>query len=246
MGGLGTSRSSPAHSPSPRTRPSAWRGPQRQCSRGGTSLRPLPPTEPLPAGNAGLARPEGAWAPSPWVTFPRPGTWARPLPRIPAGGTRRPTLGVLVPRPGYTAEAAASSRAGPGGGALRAGSPGSSPLRRPSSRRLAGQANHHGPMTTRPDPSRPGPRETTEGELEAASLLSPPPLLQRQLPGSTRHLLTSAFPSPRPYRTAPNNNQRPHLDVAGEILCTRRLGTRDHRGRGDPGSREHGNRSPIL
>lgn len=177
-----------------------------------------------------------------------PTAWhlTRALPQILADGTRRPTLGVLVPRPGNAAEAAASSPAGPGGGALRAGSPGSSPLRLPSSRRLAGQANHHGPMTTRPDPSRPGPRETTEGELEADSLLSPPPPLQQQLSGSTRHLLTSAFPSARPYQTAPNNNQRPHLDVAGEILCTRRLGTWDHRGRGDPGSREHGNRSPIL
>lgn len=39
-------------------------------------------------------------------------------------------------------------------------------------------------MTTRPDLSRPGPRDTTEEEPKAALLLSPPPL-QREVPGST-------------------------------------------------------------
>lgn len=49
-------------------------------------------------------------------------------------------------------------------------------------------------MTTRPDPSLPGPRETTEGEPEAASLLSPPTPLQQQLPGSTETLAHLGFP----------------------------------------------------
>lgn len=119
---------------------------------------------------------------------------ARALPQTPAGGTRRPILGGLVPRPGDAAETAASSQAGPGGGALRAGSPGSSSLRGPNSRPLARQANHRGPMTTRPDPSRPGPRETTGRESEAALLLSPPPPLHQQLPGSTETPAHLSFP----------------------------------------------------
>lgn len=110
------------------------------------------------------------------------------------GGTRRPNLGGLVLRPGDAAEAAATSQAGPEGGALLAGSLGSSPLRGPSSRPLARQANHRGPMTTRPDTSRPGPRETTEGEPEAASFRSPPPPQQHQLPGSTETPAHLCFP----------------------------------------------------
>lgn len=132
--------------------------------------------------------------PPPWVTFPRPGPWVRALPQTLADGTRRPTLGGLVVRPGDAAEAAATSQAGPGGGALKGGSPGSSPLRGPSSRPLARQTNHRGPMTTRPDSSRPGPRDTTEGEPEAASLLSPPPPLQQHLPGSAETPVHLCFP----------------------------------------------------
>lgn len=177
------------------TRPSARRRPQqRRCSRGGTSLQPLPMTGPLPAGSAGLAGPEGARVPPPWASFPRPGPWARALPQTPAGGTRRPTLGGLALRPEDAAECAATSQAGAGGGAFRTGSPGSSPFRGPSSRPLARQANHRGPMTTRPDPSRPGPRETTEREPEAASLLSSLPPLQQQLLGSTETPAHLCFP----------------------------------------------------
>lgn len=151
------------------------------------------PSESLPAGSAGLARPEGAWVGRPpWVTFPGAGTRARAPPRTPAGGTWRPPLGGLVPRPGDGAWAAANSQAGPGGGAWRAGPGGSSPLRGPS-RPLAGPANHRGPMTSRPDPSRPGPRETTEGETVAALLLSPPPQ-QQQLPGCTETPARFSFP----------------------------------------------------
>lgn len=125
-----------------------------------------------------------------------PTAWhlARALPQTPAGRARRSTLGVLVPRPGDAADTAASSQAGPGGGALRAGSPGSSSHRGPNSRPLARQANHRGPMTTKPDPSRPGPRETTERESEAALLLSPPPPLHQQLPGSAETPAHLSFP----------------------------------------------------
>lgn len=49
-------------------------------------------------------------------------------------------------------------------------------------------------MTTRPDPSRPGPREKIEREPEAASLLSPLPQLQQQLPGSTETPAHRSFP----------------------------------------------------
>lgn len=71
----------------------------RGCGRGrgGTSLAPPPtssPSEPLPAGSARPAGPEGARVvPLPWVTFPRAGTRVRAPSRIPAGGTRRPLLG---------------------------------------------------------------------------------------------------------------------------------------------------------
>lgn len=102
----------------------------------------------------------------------------------------------LAPRPLDRAEAAARSQDGPGGGSLRAGPRGSSSFRGLGSS-LAGQTNHRGPMTTRPDPSLPGPRETTEGESEAASLLSPPTPLQQQLPGSTETLAHLGF-SQRP------------------------------------------------
>lgn len=88
-----------------------------------------------------------------------------------------------APSPGAPGAAAGGRQGGAGGGA-GGRAPGSSPLRGPS-RPLAGQAAHRGPMTTRPYPSRPGPRETIEGEPEAASLLSPTPRLQPQLPGST-------------------------------------------------------------
>lgn len=184
-GGLGTRRPAPSGL-------GQVRGGVR--NRGGTSLQPLPMTGPLPAGSAGLAGPEGARVPPPWASFPRPGPWARALPQTPAGGTRRPTLGGLVLRQEDAAECAATSQAGPGGGAFRAGSPGSSPFRGPSSRPLARQANHRGPMTTRPDPSRPGPRETTEREPEAASLLSSLPPLQQQLLGSTETPAHLCFP----------------------------------------------------
>lgn len=119
-----------------------------------------------------------------------PRRWRCPTP---AGGTRRPPLGGLVLQPRDGTEAAASSQAGPGGGAWRAGPRDSSPLRG-QSRPLAGPANHHGPMTSRPDPSRPGPRETTEDETLAALLLSPPPPLQPQLPGSTETPAHLSFP----------------------------------------------------
>lgn len=65
--------------------------------------------------------------PALWVTLPRAGTWAQALPGTPAAEAWRPALGDLVARPGGGAEAAASSRAGPGGGALRAG-PAAPPL----------------------------------------------------------------------------------------------------------------------
>lgn len=117
----------------------------------------------------------------------------RRCPRHQPGGPGALPKGGLAPRPDNRAEAAASSQAGPGGGSLRAGPRGSSPFRGLGSS-LAGLTNHRGPMTTRPDPSLPGPRETTEGEPEAVSLLSPPTPLQQQLPGSTETLAHLGFP----------------------------------------------------
>lgn len=139
--------------------------------------------EPLPAGSALQAGPEKALlALTPWVTFPRTDTWRRVLPRHLLGGTWCPALGkpwcrgreswrrlqrAPGPLPGR-------SQAGRSRGRRLAGrSCGSSPLGGPS-RPLAGRANPHDPMTTRPDPSRPGLRDTAARQPEAASLLSPP------------------------------------------------------------------------
>lgn len=174
-----------------RDRPSAWQRPRRR--RDFPAASPFP-TQRLPAGSARPAGPEGARVvPPPGSPSHGPAPGRRRCPRRRPAGPGALPGGVLAPRPGSRAEAAASSQAGAGGGSSRAGPRGSSPFRG-LSRSLAGQTNHRGPMTTRPDPSLPGPRETTEGEPEAASLLSPPTPLQQQLPGSTETLAHLGFP----------------------------------------------------
>ncbi|MBZ3869705.1 hypothetical protein SUZIE_104240 [Sciurus carolinensis] len=184
--------------PSPRPPPSVTsngRNPRSQdtealISPGPCGTRPAPG---FPTGRS--SGPPGAVGhlPTGWHL----GAGAAPDPR---GPDPRSTLGVLVPRPGGGAEAAVSSRAGPGaescglvpGRCFAGRSHGSAPLRgpcRPSARR----ANHRDPMKARPDPSRPGPRDTTEGKSEAALPLSPPPL-QRELPASTKPPAHPNFP----------------------------------------------------
>ena len=172
---------------------SAWLQPQqrRDFPRPPTPLPPRSPFRPEASGRQGRKGLE--WSRRPGSPSHGLSTRVRAPSRTLAGGTRRPPLGGLVPRPRDWTGASASSQAGPGGGAWRAGPGGSSPLRGPS-RPLAGPANHRGPMTSRPDPSRPGPRETTEGETVAALLLSPPPQQQQQLPGSTETPAHLSFP----------------------------------------------------
>lgn len=162
--------------------------------RGGTSLRSstlrgVPSGRKRPAGQTG----KGSGCPGAQGHLPTGwhlGAGAAPEP---ACGTWRPILGDPVPWPRGRAEVLGAVPSGPVPGRCLVGWPrGSSPLCGPS-RPLAGRANHRGSMTTRPDPSRPGPTETTEGEPKAASLLSPPPLKQ-ELPGSTETPAHLSFP----------------------------------------------------
>lgn len=158
---------------------------------------PPPYQEPLPAGSNRLAGPEGARVVlAPWVTFPRADTWGWVLP--PDSGWRDP-----APSPGRAGASAGGPGLGcralpgrPRGRSLAGRSCSSAPFRGPS-RPLAGRANLRGPMTTRPDPSRPGPRATAEREPEVASLLSPAPQ-QRELLGSAETLAHLGFPQRTP------------------------------------------------
>lgn len=131
------------------------------CSRGGTSLQPatLPQRLPFRSEAPGWQDRKG-FEPSRRPGSPSHGLApARRCFSTPIGETPRPALGGdQVPRPRGRAEASASSLAGPGGGALRAGPRGSTPLCG-LSRLLARQVNHRGPMTTGPtfpaqDPER--------------------------------------------------------------------------------------------
>lgn len=163
--------------------------------RGGTSIQhPLPNR--APSGRKHPAGPTGRGSGCPAALGHLPTGWHLGAGAVPDTNRQDPASHPgkgLARRPGDQAEAAESSQAGPGGGSLRAGPRGSSPFRGLGSS-LVGQANHRGPMTTRPDPSLPGPRKTTEGEPEAASLLSPPTPLQQQLPGSIETPVHLGFP----------------------------------------------------
>lgn len=172
-------RPSPARAST--TEPGTLQRPRRRWrSRGGTSFRG--PAHRAPSGTTGRVLPAGRG-------------WGVPAPSQGLASGRGRCPGPRRARPG--AQPWGTWSHGPGAGPRPPQAPGpvpgrglqgwprgSSPVRW-SCLPLAGRAHNHGPMTTRPNLSRPGPRNTTEGEHRAALLLSPLSL-QQQLPGSTK------------------------------------------------------------